>query len=320
MADLLAIHRHAVRARLTGERLTQLARAGRIGFHPDARGFEPAIAAAVLAMRAEDHVFPGAREHTAFLARGIDVERYVASAFGGAGDPMLGHAAPAQLSARDLRIASPSGLVSNHLTHAAGFAWASALRRDSIAVLTLFGASAADAGDFHSGVNFAGTTKAPVIFFCRSERSRKHSESDGHAPRAIESVADKGIAYGVEGTTCSADDPASVASAVEQALARALAGEGPTLIEAIREGELDPLDALEAQLIRDGAWDTRRDLELRREAMTEIEAAVKRATQAGPPSREAIFEHVYAQLPPHLERQRDTLLACPPAPPTDPSR
>ncbi|MDQ3032685.1 MAG: thiamine pyrophosphate-dependent enzyme [Myxococcota bacterium] len=315
MADLLAIHRHAVRARLTGERLTQLARAGRIGFHPDARGFEPAIAAAVLAMRPEDHVFPGAREHTAFLARGIDLERYVASAFGAQHDPMSGHAPPAQLSARDLRIASPSGLVSNHLTHATGFAWAGVLRRDSIAVLTLFGASAADAGDFHSAVNFAGTTKAPIVFFCRSDRTR-----NGQAPRAIESVADKGIAYGVESTTCSADDPASVATAVEQALARALAGEGPTLIEAIREGELDPLDALKANLIRDGAWDSSRDLELRREAMSEIEAAVKRATQAGPPAREAIFEHVYAQLPPHLERQRDSLLASPPAPATDPSR
>jgi TPP-dependent pyruvate/acetoin dehydrogenase alpha subunit len=306
MADLLSIYRHATRARLLSERLRELARAGRIGFHPEGRFFEPAICAAVLAMGAEDQVFPGAREQAAFVARGIELERYVSSAFGTYEDPMCGHTAPAHLSARQLRVGSPSGLVSNHLTHAAGFAWASALAKEPTAVLTLFGASAADAGDFHSALNFAGATKSPIVFFCRTDRTVKT-----HLPSPIESVAEKAIGYGMEGVTCAAEDVRAVTNAVERALSQAKNGGGPVLVEAIRRDPNDPLDALRATLVEQRDWDPRRDLDLRRETMIEIEAAVSRATLAGPPAREMIFDHVFAELPRHLETQRDHLLASP---------
>lgn len=306
MADLLAIHRHAVRARLLDERLTQLARAGRIGFHPDARGFEPALAAAVLSLREDDAVFPSARDHAALLARGYPIARYVAHAFGSAEDPAKGHAAPGHLGSRELRVATPSGLVSNHMTHATGYAWAAKLRGERAAVLTLFAESAADAGDFHSAVNFAGATGAPIVFLCRTDRSRSE-----RTPAPIERVADKGIAYGVPGVVCSADDAEAVAQAVAQALARAYEGQGPTLIEAIRESSADPLEALEARLSSEGRWNAHQAIELRRELMTEIESAVTQAQQAGPPSRETIFDDVYARLPGHLEDQRAALLTLP---------
>lgn len=306
MADLLAIHRHAVRARLLDERLTQLARAGRIGFHPDARGFEPAIAAAVLALRAEDAVFPSSRDHAALLARGFPIARYVAHAFGSAEDPMQGHAAPGYLASRELHVASPSGLVSNHMTHAAGYAWAAKLRGERTAVLTLFASTAADAGDFHSAVNFAGATHAPVVFFCRTDRAR-----NAHTPAPIERVVDKGIAYGVEGLVCSADDAEEVASTVAEAVARAHEGRGPTLVEAIRESSVDPLEALEARLSSEGQWDAHRAIELRRELMTEIESAVTHAQASRAPARETLFAEVYAGLPAHLEVQRDALLSLP---------
>jgi TPP-dependent pyruvate/acetoin dehydrogenase alpha subunit len=309
MADLLAILRHAVRARLLDERLTQLARAGRIGFHPDARGFEPAVAASVLAMREADWIAPSARDHAAFLVRGMSVERYVAHAFGDAEDRLAGHAAPGHASARDLRIVPPSSLVSNHLTHAVGIAWAARLRKDPIAVLSLFGETAANAGDFHSAVNFAGVTRAPVVFLCRSDR-----RAPAPLPTPLESVADRAIAYGVESASCDAADPRSVAAAIQQALARALAGEGPTLVEAILEGDRDPLDALRDELVAAGEWDESRHFQLRRELMSEIEAAIARAVAAGPPPREAIFAHVYRDAAPHLERQRDVLLTSPSPP------
>ncbi len=306
MADLLAIYRHATRARLLSERLRELARAGRIGFHPEGRAFEPAICAAILAMRDEDHVFPSAREQAAFIARGIELERYVSNAFGTSEDPMCGHTAPAHLSSRQLRIGSPSGLISNHLTHAAGFAWASALTREPAAVLAFFGASAADAGDFHSAVNFAGATKSPIVFFCRTDRT-----TTDRLPSPTESVAEKAIGYGIEGVTCAAHDMHGVATTVERALSRARSGDGPVLIEAILQDPNDPLDMLRALLIEQQGWDPRRDLDLRRETMIDIEAAVQKAMEAGPPARETVFDHVFAELPQHLETQRDHLLAAP---------
>jgi TPP-dependent pyruvate/acetoin dehydrogenase alpha subunit len=299
MADLLAIQRIAVRARLLDERLAQLARAGKIGFHPDARGLEPAIVAAVLAMREGDHVFPSARDHAAFLARGMPVARYVAHAIGSREDPMAGHAAPAHLASRELRIGSPSGLVSNHLTHATGLAWAARLREDPLYVLAMFGESAANAGDFHSAVNFAGATKSNVIFFCRTDRTT------ARLPTPVESVADKAIAYGVASAVCSADDAANVAEVIE----RARASEGPTLIEAVRADPRDPLEALSARLASEKEWSAAKDGELRREIMGEIEAALADAQKSGPPPRESLFEHVLADVPSHLREQRAQLLA-----------
>lgn len=301
MADLLAIHRLAVRARLLDERLSQLARAGRIGFHPDARGLEPALAAAVLALRAEDAIFPSARDHLAHLARGTTMQSYLAHALGTASDPMHGHASPGHLASRAARIGSPSGIVGAHLTHAAGYAWAAVLRGSKAAVLATFGETAAGSGDFHSSVNFAGATKAPVIFFCRTDRVDVPA-----VPAATETVAEKAIGYGIEAATCSADDPESVHAAVAQALARALDGAGPTLIEAIRTRP-DPLDDLRARLVESGAWDRTRDLELRRETMTEIESALTAVQQEGPPARDTIFDDVFATLPSHLLDQKNEL-------------
>lgn len=299
MADLLAILRLAVRARLLDERLTQLARAGRIGFHPDAHGFEPAIAAAVLAMRETDAIFPSARDHLASLARGTSIATYVAHALGSASDPMHGHATPGHFASRAGRIGSPSGIIAAHLTHAAGFAWAAQMRGDPCVVLALCGESAANAGDFHSALNFAGATRSPVIFLVRSDRS-----VPPRMPAPTETVAEKAIAYGLDAQTASADDPESVGSAIESAIDRAPA---PSVIEVLR-ARPDPLDDLRSRLIESGAWDRHRDMELRRETMAEIEAAVSSAQAEGPPPRDAIFEDTFGALPAHLHDQKSELL------------
>lgn len=298
MADLLAILRLAVRARLLDERLTQLARAGRIGFHPDAHGFEPALAAAVLALRPEDAIFPSARDHLVALARGTTIASYVAHALGSASDPMHGHASPGHLASRAGKIGSPSGIVGAHLTHAAGYAWAARLRGEPGAVLAICGETAASAGDFHSAVNFAGATRSPVIFLVRTDRAERPA-----TPAATETVAEKAIGYGIEAATCSADDPESVASAIGSAIARP----GATLIEAVRTRP-DPLDDLRARLVEQGAWDRARDMELRRELMSEIEGAVSAAQAEGPPARDALFEDTYAALLPHLVDQKSELI------------
>lgn len=291
MPDLLAVLHHAVRARLLDERLAQLGRAGRIGVHPDARGFEPAIVAAVLAMRPQDAIFPSAREHAACLVRGTSIATYVAHALGNADDPMHGHAPPGHLACRGLRIGSPSGLFSNHLSHAAGYAWAARLRREPIAVLAMLSETAADTGDFHSALNFAGVTKAPCIFFCRTDRTARRPA----VPTPLERVADKGIGYGVEAISCSADDPASVAAAIARAIARA--EQGPTLIEAVRQDERDPLEALREALVAAGAWDASRHMALRRETMSEIERAIEQAQQVPPPAFASMFADVHGEPP-----------------------
>ncbi|MFO0684840.1 MAG: thiamine pyrophosphate-dependent enzyme [Sandaracinus sp.] len=300
MSELLSIYRHALTARLVDERLDVLARGERIALHPGSQRAEVAIVAATAALGESDWVFPTARDHAASLARGVEVGSYLAHVIGGASDPLVGHATPGAFCSREKKIAPPTGQLSQHLTQAMGIAWAMRLRKDPSCVLTFLPETAAEAGDFHSAVNFAGATKAPIVFVVRTDGSE--------APAPAVEIVDKGIAYGVTAVEVSGE-PLAVLAATREAVARARGGEGPTLLEVRLAGEegKDPLEALRQRLIADGALDESSDMHHRRERMGEIEAAIVAAIDAGAPALETIFEHVTAEPGPHLIRQRDEL-------------
>jgi TPP-dependent pyruvate/acetoin dehydrogenase alpha subunit len=179
-----------------------------------------------------------------------------------------------------------------------GLAWAARLRKDPSCVLALLPETAADAGDFHSAVNFAGATNAPIVFVVRTDGSE--------APAPDVEVADKGVAYGVPSFDVSGD-PVLVLEAVREAADRARRGEGPTLIEARISVDPDPLEKIRQRLMADGAFDESADMHHRRELMAEIEAAVVAAIDAGAPAIETLFDHVTLEVGPHLARQRDEL-------------
>ncbi len=306
MADLLEVYRSAVRARLLDERLAIHARAGHIGYHPDAARAELVVVAATLALDREDWIFPTPRDHAAALARGVSLERYVDHAVGNADDALGGHGSPGMFASRALRIASPSVQVSQHLTHATGLAWAARLRGAKEVVLALFDETAADAGDFHSAVNFAGVTRAPIVFL---------SKTDGdEAPAPDVEVREKAVAYGVRDDEC-AGDPAAVLEHVGEAARRARAGEGPTLLEVRLRKEPDPLEALRAALLHEGAFTEEADFAFRRELLLELERATSAAFAKPAPRLESLFEHLYAPsaegaLPVHVEAQRASLRAA----------
>ena len=298
MPSLLDLYQHAVRARLLDERLAMLSRAERIGYHPDAQRAEVAILAAALATRAQDWIFGTARDHAVLLARGLGVDAYLDHVFGNASDAMHGHSAPGLLCSRALHVGSPSGLVSTHLTHATGFAWAMKMRGEEGAVLALFSETAAESGDFHSAVNFAGAARAPIVFVCKTDGDE--------TPAPPVDIADKGIAYGVPGISVEGE-PVAIMGAVEAALARATS-EGPTLLEVrlpgpAARGARDPLTMLTNALLHTGELTQADDWAYRQAVMAAIEAASARAQSASRPPREALFEDVHAELAPHLRAQ-----------------
>lgn len=305
MADLVALYRHAVRARLLDERLTVLSKAGRIGYHPDALRAELVVVAATSALRPTDWVFPTPRDHSAALVRGASAQQYLDHVVGNADDVLRGHGTPGTFASRALRIGSPSVQVSQHLTHAAGLAWAARLRKTDEVVLAFFAETAADAGDFHSAVNFAGVVKAPIVFVCRTDGSE--------APAPPVEVRDKAIAYGVRDDECAghADD---VLAHVTEAVARARAGEGPTLLEVRISTEPDPLERLRVALLAEGKIAELEDFAFRREVQAELEHATVAALGKPLPPLDSLFEQVFAPdaegaLVPILDAQRAALRA-----------
>jgi pyruvate dehydrogenase E1 component alpha subunit len=260
---------------------------------------------------------PSFRETAAMVWRGWPIEKLLLFF---AGYMEGGEPAPDQ---HDLPVAIP---VATQLPHAVGLAYAAQYRGDDVVVMAYFGDGATSEGDFHEALNFAGVWHVPVVFVCQNNQwaisvpLKKQTQS--------RTIAQKALAYGVPGIQVDGNDVLAVYAASQEAVTRARAGEGPTLIECVtyrlgvhttaddptkyrseeevREWERkDPLTRFSAYLKDKDLLDEG----LEQEVDEEIAAAVKRFEACGPPDPLRMFDHVYAEKPPHLVQQREELAA-----------
>jgi TPP-dependent pyruvate/acetoin dehydrogenase alpha subunit len=253
-----------------------LQRAEKIASHHAALGEEAVIVGAASALRANDWLFPGVREWGAGLVRGIPIAEYVHHAFGSKQSRAKGHAPPDYVASREARVAPASGIPGAHLPQAVGAAWAAKIKKDDVVALALFGAEVTSSGDFHNAMNFAGVFKAPCVFVCRGE-----------------GAAAKAVAYGIASAKVDGSDASAVHRIVREAIERAAAGKGATLIEAPTK----PITSMDdAALASDAVLgDLARDEAFVRDVRAEIEEAIAAAEAAGPPAPSTLFEDVYAQ-------------------------
>jgi pyruvate dehydrogenase E1 component alpha subunit len=333
--EMVQLYRHMVITRVLDERLVTLQRQGRIGFHVASLGEEAAIIGAAYAMRPQDWLFPCYRELGAALVRGLSLQTFIDNVFGNANDVVKGRQMPDHYTYRAGNYASVSSPVGTQITHAVGVAWAGKLRRNDLASLAYFGDGATSSNEFHSGMNFAGVFGLPVIFFCRNNGWAISTPAERQT--ATPTFAEKGIAYGVPGVRVDGNDVFAVVAVTRQAVARASAGEGPTLIEAItyRMGahttsddptryrteeelkpwvERDPIERTRNYLLGHQQWDSEREEQLRADIDLRIRQAVTAAERAAPPGLESLHDGVYARCSWHLQEQRVALLQGPRAP------
>jgi pyruvate dehydrogenase E1 component alpha subunit len=314
--ELKRMYRGMLLARRLDERMVKLQRQGRIGTFAPLKGQEAAQIGSVATLTPRDWMVPSFRETAAMLWRGWPIEKMLMFF---AGYLEGGQPAPEQ---RDLPITIP---VATQLPHAVGLAYAAQYKDDDAVVMAYFGDGATSEGDFHEAANFAGVWHVPVVFVCQNNqwaisvplKKQTHSRT----------IAQKALAYGFPGIQVDGNDLFAVYAATREAVARARAGEGPTLIECVtyRLGvhttaddptkyrsddevkaweKKDPLTRLVPYLERKGLLAPGLDAEID----AEIAAAVERFEAAPPPDPVTIFDHVYAERPPHLEAQRTELI------------
>ena len=325
-AELVRLYGLMLRERLLDERMVSLQRQGRIGFYIGSVGEEAAIFGSAAAMEARDWIFPCYREHGAALLRGMPLTTFVCQLLGNAGDPVKGHQMPCHEAWPAGRFASVSSPIATQIPHAVGVALAARLRRDDVVPLVYFGDGATSAEGFHVGLNFAGVLRAPVVLLCRNNGWAISVPVERQT--AAETLAQKALAYGVAAERVDGNDLLAVHAATRRARARAAAGEGPTLIEAVTyrlEGHStsddprvyrpealvepwrrrDPLLRLGAFLERRGALTEAARRALAEEAKEEIQRAVAEAEALPPrPPLETLFADVYAEP---LRQQREQL-------------
>lgn len=331
-ADVLRLYRGLVETRQLDERFVALQRQGRIGFHVGSLGEEAAILGSAFAMRKEDWLFPCYREFGAALMRGLPFQKLVDNMFGNANDTVKGRQMPCHYTCRAIGWASISSPVGTQITHAVGLAWGARIKGENTAALVYFGDGATSSSDFHSGVNFAGVFRLPVVFLCRNNGWAISVPVERQS--ATRTFAEKAIGYGIQGVRVDGNDLFAVISVTKKALERGLAGEGPTLIEAItyrmgghstsddpnryRESEVveswaarDPIERVRHYLSERNLWSEADERALRSETDQKFREAVALAERTPPPSLESLFDDVYAKVPWHLAEQRAELVAGP---------
>jgi 2-oxoisovalerate dehydrogenase E1 component alpha subunit len=318
--DLVRIHTTMLLTRRMDERMMQLQRQGRIGFYVPSTG-EEATHLAVQPLRPSDWIFPGYRDQGAWFWRGHDVASYVHQLFGNAADPAKGRQIPTHHTSRPTGMVSVSAPPGTQLPQAVGAAYAARLQRTGDVVMAFFGDGAATTGDFHAGMNFAAVYQAPVVFVCRSRGPAATAPAAQHAASAR--FAARGQGYGVPVVRVDGGDVLAVVQAATEAVARARAGEGPSLIEARvdagndtrvdagmgRAAKADPVQRLSLYLQRRGLMSAELEAEIVRQHDQAIDEALGQAAATGAPVVDSLFDDVYEALPWHLDEQRRYLLA-----------
>ncbi len=321
----VAAYRLMVLARLTDERCLVLQRQGRIGFYVPLQGQEAAQVGAGLALEPGDWAFPAYRELGVALTIGVPLGSILDQLFANSGDVTKGRQMPNHFGFRSHNFVVASSPIGTQITQAVGAAMAAQRRGDAIVSIAFFGDGATSSNDFHAALNFAGVFKAPTIFFC---------QNNGWAislPRAKQTqsptLAEKALAYGFPGEVVDGNDLTAVYRAVRAARARALSGEGPTMIEAQvyrfgphstsddprryrADAELeaakqkDPVVRLQKELMAEHLLDETADRAIWEAAKAEVAAALTAAEKTAPVDPHSFLDDVFASPTPRLVDER----------------
>lgn len=316
--QVIEMYRTMLLSRKFDERALVLQRAGKINFHVSGIGHEAAQVAAAYAMkRNHDYFLPYYRDYAMVLTLGMTAKDLMLSIFAKADDPNSGgRQMPGHFSYRKHNIVTGSSPVTTQVPHAVGFALAAKMQNKDFVSIVSFGDGSSNQGDFHEGCNFAGVHKLPVIFLCQNNQYAISVPL--HKQVACESIADRAIGYGFPGIKVDGNDPFEVYRVVKEARERALAGEGPTLIEvnvyrlsphSTSDNDLvyrtkeeveanwakDGIPRLKQYMIDAGFWSEEEDEQLHAEVTAEINEATQYGDQAPFPDPEDTLLHVYAE-------------------------
>ena len=320
----LEMHRQMVRIRIFEETIQKIYMEGKTpafdiaagpvpGEMHLAAGQEPVAAGVCIHLRPSDAVTATHRPHHVALAHGMDMKKLAAEIFGK--ETGLGHVKGGHMHLFDPATHfGCSGIIGEGIPTAVGHALAfKKQKRDDIAV-SFFGEGAANQGAFHESLNLAALWHLGVVFVCE-DNTWAISVPKGTAT-AIANNSDRAAAYGIPGVLIPDNDPTAIYEAAGEAVARARAGKGPTLIEIKTDrllghfegdpqlyrtkDEMDTLhqrDALkhfEQQLIEAGTLPADSAKQVWKAAQAEVEAAIEFARQSPYPEPESALLHVFA--------------------------
>ena len=277
---------------------------------------EEAIAAGVCAtLRDDDIIASYHRGHGHCIAKGARIDRMMAELMGRQTGYCQGLGGSMHIADMELNIMGANGIVGAAMPLATGAGLAAKLQGTDQVAVAFFGDGASNQGVFHESLNLAAVWKLPVIFVC--ENNQYALSTSYRNTTAVSQVSNRAASYEIPGITVDGNDGVEVYLVLREAVDRARAGEGPTLIEAMtyRHGQhslrvnlrdprpedeiqswmdRDPIARMEKRLTTEGGFSDEQFDETTQAVDEEIETAVTFGRESPEPAVQAMLDAVYA--------------------------
>lgn len=280
------------------------------------QGHEAVSAGVAAALRPQDYVMVTYRGHGHCIARGIDLYALFAELMGRGDGVCGGRSGSMHLKSVEKGVLGSFAIVGAGLPAAVGAAFSARYQGEDRVAVAFFGDGAANIGAFHEALNLAAVWRAPVVFVCENNLYGEYTRIDETS--LVTDVAKRAGAYGMPGVIVDGNDVAAVYESASQAVERARAGKGPTLLECktyrhrghsrtdpatYRPKEevewwlaRDPILRLGNHLVQRGVLTQAELDEIRSSARDEVLQAAKAAHAAPWPDLSAAADGVYAPL------------------------
>jgi len=330
--ELLEGLRHMMTLRTFDARMLMAQRQGKTSFYMQHMGEEAVSCAFRKALQPGDMNFPTYRQAGLLIADGYPLVDMMCQIYSNEKDPLKGRQLSVLYSSKKHGFFSLSGNLATQYIQAVGWAMASAIKNDTKIAVGWIGDGSTAESDFHAALVFASTYKAPVVLNIVNNQWAI-STFQGIARGGSGTFAARGLGFGIPSLRVDGNDYLAVHAVAKWAIERARGNLGPTLIEHVTyrvgahstsddpaayrpktESDAwplgDPVIRLKNHLIQRGAWSEERHKQAEAEILDTVIAAQKEAESHGTlhsgarPSVRDMFEGLYAEMPPHLRRQR----------------
>jgi 2-oxoisovalerate dehydrogenase E1 component alpha subunit len=330
--ELLEGLRHMMTLRTFDARMLIAQRQGKTSFYMQHLGEEAISCAFRKALSPGDMNFPTYRQAGLLIAGGYSMVDMMCQVYSNSRDPLKGRQLPVMYSSKEHGFFTISGNLATQYVQAVGWAMASAISNDTKVAAAWIGDGSTAESDFHAALVFASTYKAPVVLNIVNNQWAI-STFQGIARGGAGTFAARGLGFGIPSLRVDGNDYLAVYAVAKWAIERARRNLGPTLVEYVTyrvgahstsddpsayrpktESDAwplgDPIIRLKNHLILRRAWSEERHKQAEAEILDTVIAAQKEAESYGTlhagakPSARDMFEGVYAEMPPHLRRQR----------------
>jgi len=279
-----------------------------------AAGHEAVAVGTSAALNPDDFVWATYRGHHHAMARGLSAEACLAELMSKVTGSSQGKGGSMHLTSAENNMMGSYAIIGSHLPMAVGSAWSSVLRKSGQVSVAFFGDGATNIGAFHEAINLAAVWKLPVIFICENNLYMEYTPIS--SVTAVEHpAADRAAAYSLPRIVIDGNDVITVRDEVAKAVAKARAGDGPSIIECMTyrhyghsrtdpakyrpEGELeqwlmrDPVKVLRERLVQAGV-DEGEITRIETESQQVVDDAIEAAKNAPLSDPSEAFTDVWA--------------------------